>query len=109
MSGNVRTTSRSADEDLRWLRKSEHWGEWTRVSDDDPNDVQHVWMMRHRNGKVRFYEVGKGQVGPECPHVVAAVYWAYAHWFMAVDASIWLNIACRKEVMAGGIDQGLAS
>lgn len=89
--------------DLKWLQKAEHWGDWLRFSDHELAEPQRVWMMVGPTGRVRFYEVGKGQVGPEHRHVVAATYWAFSQGFIDPACSIGHNLACRAEVLAGGL------
>lgn len=89
-------------EDLRWLKKAEHWGEWLRFSETELAEPESIWMMRHTNGTVRFYAKGQGQVGPPHRHIVAATYWAYANRWIDPEISIGHNLACRAEVAAGG-------
>ncbi len=90
---------------LRWLKRAEHWGAWVACTEDDPVGEQTIWMMRHEKGRVRFYEKGKGQVGPEHPHIVAATYWAYANGFIDPACSFTHNMRARYEVEAGGVEQ----
>lgn len=98
-------TNAERERDLRWLRNAEHWGEWIRFSDTELAEPERVWMMRGKNGRVRFYAKGKGQVGPEHAHIVAASYWAYGNRYLDPDYPIGLNLAARAEVLAGGIKQ----
>jgi hypothetical protein len=97
----------TAKADLRWLRKAEHWGEWVRFSDVELAPAESVWMMRGGNGSVRFYEKGKGQVGPQHQHVVAAACWAWANGWLWADpdgtVDMGSQLACRNWVMAGGV------
>lgn len=95
--------AQAARRDLAWLRKAEHWGEWVRFSETEMAPPESVWMMRHKNGRVRFYAKSKGQVGPEHRHIVAATYWAYANRYLDPDFPIGLNLHARAEVLAGGI------
>lgn len=93
--------------DKRWLDKAENWGEWVRYSSTEIAEPERVWMMK-RGAKVRFYMVGKGQVGPQHAHVVAATCWAYGNGFLDADpANLGLSMACRAEVLRGGVDQEL--
>lgn len=91
--------------DLKWLRKADHWGEWVRFSDFEIAPPESVWMMRGARGRVRFYAVGKGQVGPEHRHVVAATCWALANGYLDPDAPLGLSVAARAEVLAGGAER----
>lgn len=92
--------------DLRWLRKAEHWGEWIRFSDTEIAPPESIWMLKATDSpKVRFYAIGKGQVGPEHAHVVAATCWAYANRWIRPDNPIGDELACRAEVMAGGTER----
>lgn len=109
----------------KWLDRSEHWGEWERFDerpeDLDPRSValtgrtstgtgerESIWMMKSTAGpNVRFYAVGKGQVGREHAHVVAATCWAYGNGYLPVlqdpnDPIIFLHLAAREEVLSGG-------
>jgi len=92
--------------DLRWLREAENWGEWHRVPGDQPGVPESVWMMRGANGTVRFYAVGRGQVGQRHQSVVAATAWAWANGWLWTepDGSIDMagQLACREWVAAGG-------
>lgn len=95
---------------LKWLRSAEHFGEWERF-DEVTGERESIWMMKSTRGpKVRFYAVGKGQVGPEHAHLVAATYWAYGTGYLGVidePPEIFLEIACRNEVLSGGaVKQG---
>ena len=91
---------------LRWLRKAEHWGEWVRFSDTEPAEPESVWMMVGGNGRVRFYAIGRGQVGNEHASVVAATTWAWANRWLwrEPDGSLDMprQLACRRWVLAGG-------
>lgn len=103
----------SADADLRWLRKAEHWGKWIRFSDSEIAEPETIWMMRGASGRVRFYAVGKGQQGPEHNSVVAASAWAWGNrWLWAEpDGSIDMGVqlACREWVLNGGAPREAAA
>lgn len=101
--GPMTTITEQAAADLSWLRNAENWGLWIRFSETEPAPPEEAWMMRHRDGRVRFYAVGKGQVGPEHKHVVAATYWAFGNRWMDPDIPLGLNLAARDEVLAGGV------
>jgi hypothetical protein len=94
------TTTRTAD--LAWLKKADHWGDWIRFSDIEAAEPEQVWMMRHASGRVRFYGVGVGQVGPEHAHIVAATHWAYAERWIDPELSMPFNLQCRAWVLDGG-------
>jgi hypothetical protein len=99
-----------ATADLKWLRNAEHFGEWERF-DETTGERESIWMMKSQSSpKVRFYAVGKGQVGKEHHTLVSATYWAYGTGYLGViddPAEIFLEIACRNEVLAGGaVKQG---
>lgn len=99
--------STSVDKHLSWLTKAEHWGEWVRFSETEPAAPESIWMMRGGNGRVRFYAIGEGQVGPEHRSVVAAATWAWANrWFWtdpeSGEVDILVEISCREWVLAGG-------
>lgn len=95
-----------ASADFRWLEKSEHWGEWERF-DEVTGERESIWMMKSTSGpQVRFYGIGKGQVGPRHKHLVAATYWGYGTGYLQVredPMDIFIEIACRAEVLAGGV------
>lgn len=95
--------------DLRWLNKAEHWGEWERF-DEQTGERESIWMMKSTGSpKVRFYGVGRGQVGEQHAHVAAATCWAYATGYLpATDDpnDVFLHLACRAEVLAGGVAPG---
>lgn len=113
--------------DKKWLDNSEHWGEWERFDerpeDLDPRSValtgrvstgtgerESIWMMKSTSGpQVRFYAVGKGQVGPEHAHVLAATCWAYGNGYLHADwatSDIFMQLAAREEVLSGGAPEG---
>lgn len=98
------------DPHLRWLKRAEHWGEWIRFAEDGEADA--VWMMKSTSGpRVRFYAVGRGQIGDEHAHVTAATCWAYASGYLPADAYernevMFLALGCRAEVLAGGVADG---
>lgn len=96
-------TSQSAD--LKWLRNAEHWGEWERF-DEVTGERESILMLKSKSSpQVRFYAVGKGQVGEHHKHVTAATYWAYGTGYLGVvedPKDIAVQIACRAEVLAGG-------
>lgn len=103
------TTTRSPH--LRWLNQAEHWGEWQRVPDDEPGAAESIWMMRGAKGRVRFYAIGKGQIGSEHAHVVAASTWAWANGWLWCEpggggVDLLAQLACRKWVIAGGAPDG---
>lgn len=91
--------------DLRWLGKADNWGEWIRFPDDRLGEPERIWMMRG-NRYVRFYAVGKGQVGVQHHSIVAAACWAWANrWFWTDEYGefdILSQLECRKWVLAGG-------
>ena len=95
----------TAQADLKWLNNAEHFGEWERC-DEVTGERESIWMMKSKSSpKVRFYAVGKGQVGKQHESVVAATYWAYGTGYLGViedPMDIFHQIACRREVMAGG-------
>lgn len=109
------TTSEGAKRaaDLRWLDKADHWGEWIRFSETEAADPESVWMMQGRNGHVRFYAKGKGQVGPDHKSVVAAAYWAWAERWLWLDQDGDLDmlgqLACRAWMLNGGAEQEVAA
>lgn len=92
--------------DLRWLKKAENWGEWIRFSDTELAEPERVWMMRGSSGAVRFYAKGKGQVGEQHRHLMAASYWAWGNRWLHCNPDGGLDmlaqLACRAEVLAGG-------
>lgn len=98
--------TRTKESELRWLRKADNWGEWIRFSDTELAEPESVWMMRGASGRVRFYAKGKGQVGPEHPHVMAAYYWAWGNRWLHLEPDgsldILTQLACRKWVLDGG-------
>lgn len=119
------STSLSAGQraDKKWLDRSEHWGEWERFDerpeDLDPREValtgrtstgsgvrEAIFMMKSTSGpQVRFYAIGKGHVGKEHAHVLAATCWAYGSGYLRVvdtDDEICLQLAAREEVLSGG-------
>lgn len=91
--------------DVKWLNKAEHYGEWERF-EGVTGERESIWMMKSKaSPKVRFYAVGKGQVGKEHPTLVSATYWAYGTGYLGViddPSEIFLEIACRNEVQSGG-------
>ncbi len=91
---------------LPWLEKAEHWGEWVRFSDTEIAPPERVWMMKGANGRVRFYAVGKGQIGQEHKSVVSASAWAWANRWLWCEpdgsVDIGAQLACREWVLAGG-------
>lgn len=97
-------TPTQAAAELKWLEKAEQWGEYERF-DEVTGERESIWMMKSGTSpEVRFYAVGKGQVGASHKSVAAATYWAYGTGYLGVcdPADIFLQIACRREVMAGG-------
>lgn len=91
--------------DKKWLENAEHWGEWIRYSETELVDgpPESIWMMKSTSGpQVRFYAIGKGQVGSEHPHVVAATAWAWGNRWLMADEDIRGQLACRAYVLAGG-------
>lgn len=97
-------TKSNVDADLKWLKGAEHWGEWERF-DETSGERESIWMMKSSaSPEVRFYAVGKGQIGGRHQHVMSATCWAYATGYLQVCSpdEIWLQIACREEVLAGG-------
>lgn len=91
--------------DLRWLNNAEHWGEWQRF-DEATGERESIWMLKSLSSpEVRFYAIGKGQVGPRHKHMMAATYWAYGSGYLGAVApeEIGVEIACRAEVLAGGM------
>lgn len=104
------TTTYTAQQaaDFKWLTKAEDWGEWERF-DETTGERESIWMRKSGSSpEVRFYAIGQGQIGPRHSHVVGATCWAYANGYLQVCApeDIWLEIACRKEVLAGGVARG---
>ena|SRR5688572_16411983 len=98
------SADRAAD-NLKWLNNASHWGEWERF-DETTGERESVWMFKSKSSpKVRFYAVGKGQIGKQHDSAVAATYWAYGTGYLGVTEDpngIFLQIACRQEVLAGG-------
>lgn len=94
-------------QELRWLRKADNWGEWLRFSETERADPERVWMMVG-DGRVRFYAEGKGQVGEDHRSVVAATCWAWANRWLWTDPDGSLDmprqLACRRWVLAGGAE-----
>ncbi|MDZ7732185.1 MAG: hypothetical protein U5R31_02955 [Acidimicrobiia bacterium] len=116
------TAIAATDEDLRWLAKAEHMGEWVRFAiegDDEYIDVhgprETIWLLK-RGRSCRFYQVGKGQYGREHQSLVAACCWAWANdWLSAPPGRVvpdadhpafagWLEwqLRCRRWVLNGG-------
>lgn len=91
--------------ELKWLEKAEHWGEWERF-DEQTGERESIWMMKSSSSpETRFYAIGLGQIGPRHKHVMAATCWAYANGYLGVcerPEDIFLQIAARAEVLAGG-------
>lgn len=98
--------ARNNDKHLRWLDKAEHWGEWRRFSETELAEPESIWMLSGPTGRVRFYAIGKGQVGDEHNSVVAAAYWAWANRWLWCDPwgqiDMLAQLACRQWVLDGG-------
>lgn len=102
--------SAPAKADLRWLRNAEHWGEWIRF-DETTGQRESIWLLKSTTGpQARFYAKGKGQVGPRHHAVYQATLWAYGTGYLPAeayvdDAEMFLALACRAEVAAGGVQR----
>lgn len=95
--------TREVAAETKWLEAAEDWGAWVRYPDDRPGDPEWIYMRKSGSSpEVRFYAIGKGQVGAEHKSVVAATYWAYANGWLWGDGDILFELACRAEVLAGG-------
>lgn len=100
--------------DLLWLKKAEHWGEWRRYSETELAEPESIWMMKGAGGKVRFFAIGKGQVGDEHGSVVQASCWAWANRWCWVDTEsggvdMPAQLECRQWVLNGGADAEYAN
>jgi hypothetical protein len=106
MAQTTRPDSREAH--LRWIGKAENWGEWLRFSETDLAEPESMWMLSGPGG-VRFYAVGKGQVGKQHKSVLAAACWAWANrwcWTEPDTGSVNMatQLACREWVLKGGAE-----
>lgn len=108
MSAAQLTPEQVAAADLRWLRNAEHWSDgWVRF-DETTGERELIWMLKSNAGpQTRFYAKGKGQIGPCHGGVYQATLWAYGSGYLPAqayhdNAEMFLALACRAEVAAGG-------
>lgn len=101
--------TKSADAEVRWLKNADHWKQFERF-DEITGEREEIYLLKSAaSPEARFYAVGKGQVGPRHKHVMAATCWAYGNGYLGVcedPRDIFIEIACRAEVMAGGVASG---